>query len=105
MIIHSDQKNFEEIRTTNKLFLLDVFATWCMPCQMLGAEFEKVTKDNSFFDVVKIDSDENFQLAAKLGVMVLPTMFVYKDGVPVEKIEGYIKANEIEEIMKKYIQE
>lgn len=102
MLIHSDQQNFEKVRKSSKLFLLDFYATWCGPCQMLGREFEKVAKTNNAFDIVKIDAEENMQLAQAFGIQVFPTMFVVKDGKPVEKIEGYMPASAIEKLMKKY---
>lgn len=102
MIIHTDEKNFEKIKTGNKLFLLDVFATWCAPCRMLGDEFKKL-ENNTDFDIVKIDADENRELAMTLRVQVLPTMFVFKDGAVVERLEGYMTADQIESLMKKHV--
>lgn len=102
MLIHADQNSFEKIKTTSKLFLLDFFATWCGPCHMLGSELEKVAKTNNDFDIVKIDSDENMKMVMEYKVEVLPTLFIFKDGKPVARFEGYITANEIVKLMKQY---
>ncbi len=102
MIIHTNQDNFEKVKNSSKLFLLDIFATWCAPCQMLGEEFEKLAKTNNSFDIVKIDADENNALAASLGVRVLPTMFVFKDGKQIDRVEGFMTANQLEKFMQKY---
>lgn len=102
MLIHADEKSFEKVRKTSQLFLLDFFATWCGPCRMLSAELEKVSKTTNEFDIVKINSDENIALVGAFGVEVLPTLFVFKDGKPVQRLEGYLPAEEIIKIMKKF---
>lgn len=103
MLIHTDQNSFKKVAEARKLFLLDFYASWCGPCQMLGEELEKVAKLNSAFDIVKIEAEENMDLAMAFGIEVFPTMFVVKNGNPVEKVEGYLPASEIVKLMKKHI--
>lgn len=103
MIINADSNSFEKVKEAKELFLLDVFASWCGPCQMIAGEFEKLDKmDETFFDIVKINSDENMELASKLGVSVLPTLMVYKNGKEVERFEGFKTADQILEFMEKH---
>lgn len=102
MLIHTDERNFDKIKNSSKLFLLDFFATWCGPCHMLGAELEKVAKSHDDFDIVKIDTDENMSLARTFGVEVLPTLFIFKDGKPVKRLEGYMPAETIVKFMENF---
>lgn len=100
MIIHTDENNFEKVVGNKKICLVDFFATWCGPCRMLGQELEKVEKQTNDFDIVKIDIDENPNLANEFKIDVVPTMYVFKDGKPVKKLQGYMQKAEIIEIMK-----
>ncbi len=103
MIIYTDQKNFNKVKQTKKLFILDVFASWCGPCQMIAKEFENLDhEEDLFFDIVKINSDENYELASSLKVSVLPTLIIFKDGEEVERLEGFRRANDIMHIMEKH---
>lgn len=101
MIINADKNIFEEIKQENKLFLLDVYANWCGPCQMMSREFEKLD-DDVFFDIVKVDSDENYDLASQLKVVALPTLIVFKDGKEVERLEGFKRAEDIVALVEKH---
>lgn len=103
MIINADANSFEKVKQAKKLFILDVYASWCGPCQMISKEFEKLEQEEDlFFDIVKINSDENFELATSLKVSVLPTLIIYKDGQEVERLEGFKKAEDLMNIMEKH---
>ena len=104
MLKHVDENNFEEeVLNSKKAVLVDFFATWCGPCQMLSPILEKISNSRADFDIIKVDVDEARKLAEKLGIEVVPTMFIYKDKKPVRKIEGVLDENEIINIMGEYI--
>ena len=104
MIKHANEENFEEvISKLSKVILVDFYATWCGPCQMLSPILEKISNSRADFDIIKVDVDEARKLAEKLGIEVVPTMFIYKDKKPVRKIEGVLDENEIINIMGEYI--
>ena len=100
MIIHTDETNFNNVLKQNDVCLVDFFATWCGPCRMLAEELKKVENE---INIVKIDIDENPNLAKEYSVDVVPTMYVFKNGKAVKKIEGYMQKNEILRVMNEYI--
>lgn len=97
-------KDFEtEVVKNEKLVLVDFFATWCMPCKMLGPVLEQVSqKVGDEFDVIKLDIDQNMELARKYGVMSIPTMVVMKGGEEVDRVVGFRQADQIIEAVRKH---
>ncbi len=69
--------------------LVDFFATWCGPCQMLSPVIEELDKQVSI-KVLKIDVDEVSDLAREYRVMSIPTLIVFKDGKMSKKELGYM---------------
>ena len=81
----------------NGIILVDFYADWCGPCQMLGSILEEI----DYMDVLKVNTDEFPELAQKFGIMSIPTLCFYKDGLCVQKEIGYRTPEEIKEIFKK----
>ena len=75
-----NNENFEKIIAGEKPVLVDFFATWCGPCQMMLPIVGEIAKENDDFSVATLDIDENTAIAAKYGVMSVPTFIVFKDG-------------------------
>lgn len=82
--------------------LVDFFATWCGPCKMLSPVLEGVAqKMEDKVKIVKVDVDQSPDLAAKFGVMSVPTMIMFKNGRQVDAFAGYMpEANLIANIEK-----
>ena len=68
--------------------LVDFFANWCGPCKMLGPVLEGLAEEYPNVNFVKVDVDEEGELAAKYGVMSIPTVFILKDVEIVAKTGG-----------------
>ena len=100
-----DQNEFEaEVLNSDKLCIVDFFATWCEPCKMLAPVVEAVSEIESFKGVAnfyKVDIDGNEQLAMKYGVEVVPTLVFFKNGKTVKVEAGYRDKEELEEIVRK----
>lgn len=79
-VIHVTAENFDEVLATDKTVLLDFFATWCGPCRMVGPILEEIAAEHPEYVIGKIDVDEQNELAARFGVMSIPTLVVVKDG-------------------------
>ena len=70
--------------------LVDFWATWCRPCQMVAPILEELTEEYSGkLTIAKLDVDQNQETAAKFHVMSIPTMIIFKQGKPVANIVGF----------------
>ena len=76
--------------------IVDFWATWCGPCKMQGALIEqKLVPEHPEIEVLKVNVDEEPGLAARFGVMSIPTLLLYKDGQLVEQLVGLTKPDEL----------
>lgn len=82
------EDNFENLIKGNKPVLVDFFATWCGPCQMMLPVIGEIAEEAKDFEVATLDIDENPQIAAKYGVMSVPTFAVFKEGEEVARMLG-----------------
>lgn len=83
-------QEFNELMN-EKAVLVDFFATWCGPCKMLSPVLEGVAeKMKNKVTIVKVDVDRSPDLAAKFGVMSVPTMIMFKNGRQVDAFSGYM---------------
>ena len=81
--------NFNE-QIKEGVVLVDFFATWCGPCKMLAPVLEELKEDRSDVKVVKIDVDQETEIARLYGVMSIPTLILFKDGKEVAKNVGFM---------------
>lgn len=97
-----NKENFEnEVLNSNKLTVVDFFATWCGPCQMLAPVLEKLSKEQDDLNIFKVDIDESVELAIKYQVEVVPTLVIFKNGNPVKTLEGFRTEKELLEELNK----
>ena len=89
-VLHITKDNFEqEVLNSDKPVLLDFWASWCGPCRMLMPTLESLSKELAGKAVIaKINVDEQSELAAKFGVMSIPTLLVFRGGQVVESAVG-----------------
>ncbi len=94
-------KNFEEeVLNSNEKVLIDFYADWCGPCKMLSQIVEDVAKERTDIKVVKINIDEEQDLAIKYQVMSIPTLVVIENGNILTSSVGVIDKKEILEMLK-----
>lgn len=83
------KSNFnEEVLQSDVPVLVDFWASWCMPCRMLGPVIDEISAEADGFKVGKINVDEQPELAAKYNVMSIPTVMVFKNGEVVSTSVG-----------------
>jgi thioredoxin 1 len=82
-IIHASADSFDSVIKENTSVLVDFWATWCGPCRMVAPIMEQLAKD---FDgrvvIVKVDVDEEPELAERFGIQSIPTVILLKNGEP-----------------------
>lgn len=91
-----NMSNFDTIIESDKPVLIDFFATWCGPCQMLGPILKEV-KDNlgDRISILKIDVDKNQQIASKYQVRGVPTMILFQNGKQLWRQSGVLTKEQI----------
>ena len=88
-VIQLTSDNFEtEVLNSDKPVLVDFYADWCGPCKMMAPVVDQIAEENDDIKVGKINVDDEQDLAAKYGVMSIPTIGFFKDGDIVEKSVG-----------------
>ena len=83
--------------------LVDFTAVWCGPCQMLAPIVNQIAADyDGQMAVGKLDIDENIETTMKYRVMGVPTLMLFKDGQPVERLVGYMPKDRIVSKIKRH---
>ncbi len=101
-IVNATDQNFTT-ETSQGLVLADFWAPWCGPCKMIAPVLEELDGEMSdSVKIVKLDVDENQETAGKFGVMSIPTLILFKDGEPVDKVVGFQPKEALAELIKSH---
>ena len=88
-VLHLNESEFNEKVNSSPVAMVDFWATWCGPCKMLAPVIEDIgAKYDGKAVVAKVDVDENQALAAKYGVMSIPSVIFFKDGKEIGRKVG-----------------
>ena len=80
-LLNGNFNNFkEEVLNSDKPVLVDFWASWCGPCRMVAPVVEEIANEHPEIKVVKINIDEEAELAAEFQVTSIPTLMVFKNG-------------------------
>lgn len=99
MIYLEKEQEFNNLIEDEKV-LVDFYATWCGPCQLISPIIEEIAKENKNIKVIKIDVDKFPELSRKYGIMSIPTLMVFSEGKEVKKHIGYLDKKGIEDLLK-----
>ncbi len=97
-------QNFNEIVNEYPVVVVDCWAPWCGPCQMVGPVIEEMAKDHQgkiVFGKLNVDTDK--LVAGKYGIMSIPTIMIFKDGTLVDQKIGAMPRNMLEPEITKYL--
>jgi thioredoxin 1 len=87
----TDSSFEEEVMKAELPVLVDFWAEWCGPCRMVAPVVEELANDTEGrLKVTKLDVDSNPDTARQYGVMSIPTLMLFKEGQPVERIVGFV---------------
>ena len=97
MAVKKQFSSFQELLdSSSKPVLVDFYATWCGPCQMMSPILEQVSAHlRDRVQIVKIDTDKYPRLASHYKIEALPTLVLFKNGQPAERIEGVVQAPQL----------
>ena len=104
MIHHIEQErvNQEVVINSQRLMILDVYADWCEPCQMLTPILNELDKKYDDLQIYKLNADESENFLTLNNIMSIPTLIFYKDGEEKERTVGLESLENLENIVKAY---
>lgn len=96
-----EESDFEEvIKNDTKKVLVDCYADWCGPCQMLGPVIESLSEEIDNVEFYKLNIDNAMEVASKYQIMSIPTLLIFENGSLKEKLIGFQTADELREKLK-----
>ena len=96
-IVVTDETFSEQVLKSETPILVDFWAIWCGPCRMVAPVVDEIAREHEGqLKVMKLDVDDNQNTAMTYGVMSIPTLILFKNGKPVERIVGYRPKGDLE---------
>jgi thioredoxin 1 len=93
----TDETFHQEVLKSGTPTLVDFWAVWCGPCRMVAPVVDEIAREQAGkLKVMKLDVDENQNTAMAYGVMSIPTLILFKNGQPVERIVGFRPKGDME---------
>lgn len=99
-LIHLSTEAFKSrVLNHSGVVLVDFYADWCGPCQMLAPVLERIAEEYPQITVAKINTDKERELALSFGIESIPTLLLFKDGKLTDKATGYRSEEQISQML------
>ncbi len=94
-VLNVNKENFDSVTGSGQVVLLDFYADWCGPCQMLSPVVEEIAEEHPQFVIGKVNVDKEPELAQRFEVLSIPTLAVMKNGTVINQSVGVRPKSEI----------
>ncbi len=99
-VLTVNKSNFQrEVLESDRIVLLDFWASWCGPCKSLSPVIDEIAKEHPEIKVCKVNIDEEQELAEQFNIMSIPTLLIVKDSKVVNQSVGLRTKNQILELL------
>ena len=100
-VLHIGKAEFDEkVIKSDKPVLVDFYATWCGPCKMIAPLLEEIAQEHPEYVIVKVNVDEEPELAKEFRIMSIPALFVIRDGEVTDNVVGYRNKEALLELLE-----
>lgn len=88
-LVYANASDFKDKIASGRC-VVDFYADWCAPCRMIGPVLEQIARENDDINIVKVNVDENQQLAVEYGIRGIPALLVFDNGKQVASRAGFM---------------